>query len=243
MTSPRRRSTSHPVRLGKWLIGAVVAAAIAVPVTNLLSGSLKPPKATADGVRKLVHIRTSIEYQSGDHWVVPESRIGGEAAPDGSNCTPPEIRRKVQWFRDHDAIPFGGYWLRLEVVNDSQVTLTIESISLARFERLPPVSGRSVVLCSEGGGDIGTQYIALSLAAHPPSFRFYDDTYRPTAPFTFAPTRNAPVVSYIVMGADSPLGPPDHHRYRWTMQLRYSLAGHSYSQLINYHGRPFEVTT
>jgi hypothetical protein len=155
-----------------------------------------------------------------------------------------EIRRKVQWFGDHDGIPLGGYWLRLEVVNDSPVTLTIESIGLARYERLPPVRGRSVVLCSEGGGDVGTQYIALNLSAHPPSFQFYDDTYRPTAPFTFAPARNAPVVTYIVMGAGgSALGPPDHHRYRWTMQLRYSLAGHSYSQRIDDEGRPFEVTT
>jgi hypothetical protein len=124
---------------------------------------------------------------------------------------------------------------------DSPVTMTIKSIEL---ERLPPLSGESVVLCSEGGGDVGSQYISLDLSAHPPNFKFYDDRYQPTAPFTFAPERNAPVVANIVVNAGgSPLGTPDHRRYRWTMRLHYSLAKHSYSQRIDNDGRSFDITT
>ena len=192
---------------------------------------------------KLVHIRSSIEYQSGDHWLVPTSTVGEEAAPDASNCTPPEVRRKVQWLRNHGSVPRGSYWLRLEVVNDSPVTLTLEGIDLERYERFPPTSGRSEVLCLEGSGDVGSQYIALDLSSHPPSFQFYDDAHSKTTSFTFAPARNAPAIAYIVMGSEgSPLDPPERHRYRWTMRLRYSLDGRSYSQLIDDDGRPFEVT-
>jgi hypothetical protein len=84
----------------------------------------------------------------------------------------------------------------------------------------------------------------LDLSAHPPNFKFYDDRYQPTAPFTFAPEPNAPVVEYMVVRAGgSPLGTPDHRRYRWTMRLHYSLAKHSYSQRIDNDGRSFDITT
>ena len=244
--SRRRRRSAHPVHLGKWLVGAIAAAAVAVPVTSLLTGDSRPAVGSRPTPASLVHIRTSIEYQSGDHWIVPESSVDGDEVdhpPDASDCTPEQIRRKVDWFHALGAVPAGGYWLRLEVVNDSPYTLTIESIALASFERLSPLPGRSLVLCSEGSGDVGSQYISLGLAAHPPTFTFYDDTYQPTAPFTFAPARNAPVVTYVVMSAGgSPLEPPDPHRYRWTMRLRYSLGGHVYSRLIDDHGEPFDVT-
>jgi hypothetical protein len=219
---------------------------VAVPVTKLLTGDSRPAAGSRPAAASLVHIRTSIEYQSGDHWIVPESPVGGaevDHPPYASDCTPEQVRRKVAWFRGLGAVPAGRYWLRLEVVNDSPYTLTIESIALASFERLPPLRGRSLVLCSEGSGDVGSQYVGLRLTARPPTFTFYDDTYQPTAPFTFAPARNAPVVTYVVMSASgSPLEPPDPHRYRWTMRLRYSLGGHAYSRLIDDEGESFDIT-
>jgi hypothetical protein len=238
----RRRWTP----LAKWLVAAVAAAAIGVPVTNILSEGGKPsprPETPRPKVGSQVYIKTLIEHQSGDQWVVPGAQVGSEAPPRAPDCTNAQITQRVQWLRAHGGANEGGYWIRVEIVNDSPATLTIESLTLERFKRLPPVRGKRFVLCSEGAGDVGTQYIGLDLTHEPPTFRYFDDRYKPTTPFAFAPSKHEPAVFHVVSDAS---GSPLHHtkprRYQWSMRLRYSLSGHTRSAIIDDYGRPFDVT-
>lgn len=98
-------------------------------------------------------------------------------------------------------------------------------------------------MCSEGSGDIGQQYVSLDLTARPPTFKFYDNKYRPTRPFKFAPSPGEPVVLYIVVGAgSSPLEPKPLHRYRWSMRLRYAINGKVSTKVIDDGGHPFDIT-
>jgi hypothetical protein len=221
-------------------VAAIAAAAVGVPVTALLTRDESGSGSVADADR--VRITTSLEYQSGDNWIVPTSRLGDSRPPAAPDCARDQVVRRVRWLRDHGGVASGTMWVRLEVVNDSDSTLSLQSLKLEKFERLPPMEGRSFVLCSPGAGDTGTQYVGIDLSARPPMFRFYDDTYQRTQPFKFAPEPHRPAISYIVATAGGGLNDRDPARYRWSARLRYTLGGRNQSVVIDDAGEPFDLT-
>jgi len=189
-----------------------------------------------------VHIRSAVEDQSGDAWIVPAERVGAGSPPDATECTESQRARRIDWLTQHGGVRVGSFWVRVEIVNDTNSTLTIDSLQIASIKRLPALEGRSVVTCSPGGGDIGQQYVSLDLEARPPTFRFYDATYRETRSFRFAPERNRPVVMYIVPGVGTALRSTRPQRVQWTASLRYTVDGKSHSASIDDRGRPYDVT-
>lgn len=221
-----------------WVAGvaaALLLAAVIAAATAILRRETDPGD--------LVRITSSIEWQAGNHWIVPPEASGGEDPPPAPDCTDDQRQARIRWFVDHEGVPVGSYWVRVEIVNDSAATLTIRSLTLESFKRLPRLRGDAIVLCSEGSGDIGEQYVGLNLTERPPTFRFYDNTYRPTRPFKFAPSPGEPVVLYIVVGAgSSPIDPKPVERYRWSMRLRYAINGKVASKVIDDGGHPFDIT-
>jgi hypothetical protein len=221
-------------------VAAIAAAAVAVPVTALLTSDASEQEPVGQGDR--VRISSSLDYQAGDNWIVPTSRLGDSQPPEAPDCTPDQVARRVGWLRAHGGVAAGTTWVRLEIVNDSDSTLSAQSLKLEEFERLPPLKGRSFVLCSPGGGDTGTQYVGLDLSARPPVFRFYNDSYQRTQPFKFAPEPHRPAITYIVATTGGGLIEQDPARYRWSARLRYTLGGREHSIVIDDKGEPFDLT-
>lgn len=115
-----------------WFAGIASALLLAVVVagaTAILRGDTDPSD--------LVRVTSPIEWQAGNHWIVPSQASDGDGPPPAPSYTETQQNQRIRWFAEHRGVPANSYWIRVEIVNDSAATLTIRPSRSKPFNGSP----------------------------------------------------------------------------------------------------------
>jgi hypothetical protein len=108
---------------------------------------------------------------------------------------------------------------RVEVVNDSDKTLLVESLRLSNAQKLPSPKGATYALCPRGGGGPPEdQYAMINFDERPLGFRLFNELYEPVPAVDFSPSPHHPLRFWILATSSTA-------HFRWRATLVYSLDG------------------
>lgn len=193
-------------------------------VRGTVNCSSRPQPSAA----QLVHFSTFVQHEPGGNWIVSHPK--GSPPPPGE-CLDPEIARRAAWLESQHGIESELMRIRVQVVNDSSETLIFQHLGFASYEHLPRVGGRYYIECLPEGGPVAGEHVEINLHNVPPTLEFQNEGFEKTAPFSFSPTHGEPAVFYI-QASTLDEGRQNGYLYRWTLDLSYTLGGHSAHTLL-----------
>ncbi len=237
MTGKHEANSRNPVaddggarnkrRISWGAIGALAAVASAVVAAIALIDEKDP--------QERVHVRVSTQPLVQDIWIVPR-RARKLSPPAAGQCQASALQRRAEWFAGHGGALAGSQIISVEVVNDSDRTMTVAGLRLKHFRVLPPIRGVGHHLCPQpGGGPFDEQYTRIDFDRKPRAFRYFDRNFKRVRAVSFAPAPHEPLRFWIEAHAEK-------RRYEWTAVLDYSLDGQKHEVLISDGGKPFEIT-